>query len=280
MENAIEVKDLWWRYSRDLDWVLRGVSFDVKQGETVCVVGPTGAGKTTLLSCIQSLLPHSFPLGEMKGEVRSDGADTRSTRAAQLAGRVGMVFEDAESQFVFPTVEDDLAFGLENLNISREEANKRLNVIQEEFGIGELMGRTATELSGGQKQRVSIAGLMAVQPRVLLLDEPTAELDPVGKSEVMDLVRKIKARLGITLVIVEQDLEDVMDIADRFILLDGGTVLLEGGRRKFFSDPGFLLEHGVYPPEVSLIFGPLVKDGLLAEVPVDLAEAKRLAGRI
>jgi len=279
LENAIEVGDLWWRYSRDTDWVLRGVNLTVRKGESVCIVGPTGAGKTTLLSCIQSLLPHSFPMGEMRGEIRADGADTRSTKAAQLAGRVGMVFEDAESQFVFPTVEDDLIFGLENLNLSRDEANERLRVIQEEFGIGELMGRTAAELSGGQKQRVSIAGLVAIQPKVLLLDEPTAELDPVGKSEVMDLVRKIRARLGITLVIVEQDLEDVIGLVDRFLLLDAGKILLEGEPKKFFSNPEFLLEHGVYPPEVSLIFGPLVKEGFVPEVPIDLSEAKRLARR-
>lgn len=277
MQNAIEVRDLWWRYSRNTEWVLKGVNFSVRQGESVCVVGPTGAGKTTLMSCIQSLLPHSFPMGEMKGEVRSDGADTRSTGAAKLAGRVGMVFEDPESQFVFPTVQDDLFFGLENLNIGKDEAEERLGMIQEEFGIGELMGRTASELSGGQKQRVSIAGLVAVQPKVLLLDEPTAELDPVGKSEVMDLVRKIKANLGITLVIVEQDLEDVVGIAERFLLLDEGRILRDGGAREFFADPPYLLEHGVYPPEVSLVYGPLAREGLVDEVPVDLSQARRLA---
>jgi len=276
MANAVEVRDLWWRYSRETDWVLRGIDFSVKQGESVCVVGPTGAGKTTLLSCIQSLLPHSFSMGEIKGTVVVDGADTKSTTAAQLAGRVGMVFEDAESQFVFPNVEDDLTFGLENLKITREEAKERLRMIQEEFGIGELMGRTAADLSGGQKQRVSIAGLVAVQPKILLLDEPTAELDPVGKSEVMELIRKIKTRLEITLVIVEQDLEDVIGLADRFLLLDEGKILLDGRPADFFRNPAYLLEHGVYPPEVSLIFGPLVKEGLVPEVPLEVSEAKRL----
>jgi energy-coupling factor transporter ATP-binding protein EcfA2 len=279
MGNTVEVKDLWWRYSDETDWVLKGVDLSVKEGESVCIVGPTGAGKTTLLSCIQGLLPHSFPLGKMKGEVRSDGADTRTTRAAQLAGRVGMVFEDAESQFVFPTVEDDLTFGLENLNLTREEAGQRLRVIEEEFGIRELMGRTAAELSGGQKQRVSIAWLIAVQPRVLLLDEPTAELDPVGKSEVMELVRKIRTNLGITLVIVEQDLEDVVGLADRFLLLDEGKILLDGEPGKFFADPEFLLRHGVYPSEVALVMAPLAKEGLLPEVPADLIRAKQLLGK-
>ena len=279
MDIAVEVKDLWWRYSLDTDWVLKGVNLTIGQGETVCLVGPTGAGKTTLLSCIQGLLPHSFAMGEMKGEVISDGENIRSTRAAQLAGRVGMVFEDPESQFVFPTVEDDLMFGLENLNIGKEDADGRLKMVREEFGIGELMGRTAAELSGGQKQRVSIAGLVAVQPKILLLDEPTAELDPVGKSEVMDLVRKIKSSLGMTLVIVEQDLEDVIGLADRFLLLDGGKILIEGDPKKFFANPNLLLEHGVYPPEVSLIFEPLAREGLVPEVPTDLSEARRLTRR-
>ncbi|MGI0079328.1 MAG: energy-coupling factor ABC transporter ATP-binding protein [Nitrososphaerales archaeon] len=272
--NAIEVKDLWWRYSQDTDWVLRGVNFEVRYGEAVCIVGPTGAGKTTLLSCIQSLLPHSFSFGEMKGQITVDGADTRTTRAPQLAGRVGMVFEDAEAQFIFPTVQDDLYFGLENLNISKEEADRRLKFIQEEFGIAELMGREAGQLSGGQKQRVSIAGLLAVQPSILLLDEPTSELDPVSKSEIIDLVTKVKAKLGITLVIVEQDVEEAVRLADRFLLLDSGKILLEGKPHEFFRDPEFLLEHGVYSPEVSLVFGSLVNDGLVKRIPLDVSEAR------
>ncbi len=279
MTSAIEVRDLWWRYSQETDWVLRGVNLEVQYGETVCIVGPTGAGKTTLLSCIQSLLPYSFPMGEMKGKVTVDGADTSSSTAAQLAGRVGMVFEDAEAQFVFPTVEDDLTFGLENLGVSKDETEARLKLIQEEFGIAELMGRTAGELSGGQKQRVSIAGLVAVQPKILLLDEPTAELDPVGKTDVMDLVRKIKDKLNVTLVIVEQDLEDVVALADRFLLLDSGRILREGKPRDFFSNPGYLLEHGVYPPEVSVIFDSLVKEGFVPKVPLNVSEAKDLVRR-
>jgi energy-coupling factor transporter ATP-binding protein EcfA2 len=276
MAAAIDARDVWWRYSSDTDWVLKGVSLSIQPGESVCLVGPTGAGKTTLLSCIQGLLPHSFPMGEMKGTIIVDGADTRTTKAANLAGRVGMVFEDAESQFVFPTVEDDLVFGLENLSLSKAEVYERLGVVLDEFGIGELMSRTASELSGGQKQRVSIAGILAIQPKVLLLDEPTAELDPVGKAEVMELVRKIKTKLGITLLIVEQDLEDTIGLADRFLLLDSGRILLDGPTRDFFRDSEFLLEHGVYPPEVSLIFDPLVKEGLVPEPPIDVSEAKRL----
>jgi energy-coupling factor transporter ATP-binding protein EcfA2 len=274
--HAIEVSDLWWRYSQETDWVLNGVNLEVQYGETVCIVGPTGAGKTTLLSCIQSLLPHSFPMGTIKGKVVVDGADTSTTKAARLAGRVGMAFEDAEAQFVFPSVEDDLTFGLENLNIGGEEASRRLKFVQEEFGIAELMGRTAAELSGGQKQRVSIAGLVAVQPRILLLDEPTSELDPVGKTEVMNLIRKIKQTLNTTIVIVEQDLEDVVPLADRFLLLDSGKILLEGKPKDFFGNPKFLLEHGVYPPEISVAFGPLRDEGLVSAIPLNITEAKAL----
>jgi energy-coupling factor transporter ATP-binding protein EcfA2 len=272
--SAIEVKDLWWRYSQDSEWVLRGVNLKVSYGEAICITGPTGAGKTTLLSCIQSLLPHSFPLGEMKGQVIVDGTDTKLARAAQLAGRVGMVFEDAEAQFVFPTVEDDLFFALENLNIDKEEAERRIRHIQEEFDISDLIGREAGQLSGGQKQRISIAGLLAVQPKILLLDEPTAELDPMSKSQVLALVRKIREKLATTLVIVEQDLEEAAPLVDRFLLLDSGKILLEGEAHDFFSDPDFLLEHGVYPPEISMIFGKLLKRGLISKIPINFAEAK------
>jgi energy-coupling factor transporter ATP-binding protein EcfA2 len=277
MALIVDVRDLWWRYSPETEWVLKGVNIEVEQGETVAIVGPTGAGKTTLLSFMQALLPHSFPQGEMKGSVYVDGSDVRKITAAKLAGRVGMVFEDAEAQFVFPTVEDDLVFALENLNLSQKDIDERLRKIIEEFALYELIGRTAGELSGGEKQRVSIAGLVAVQPKLLLLDEPTSELDPSSKKEVLAMIRKVSSGSDMTVVIVEQDLEEVATFADRFILIDEGVVQLALRPRDFFLKPEFLITHGVYPPEVCLAFEPLVKAGIVSTLPLSVNEALEAA---
>ncbi|MEM2986356.1 MAG: ABC transporter ATP-binding protein, partial [Candidatus Caldarchaeum sp.] len=160
MSYIVKVSELWWRYSPETEWVLRGVNLNILEGESVALLGPTGAGKTTLLLMIQAILPHAFPNGTMKGEVIVDGYSIRTTSSSKLAGRVGLVFEDAESQFILPTVDDDLNFTLQNLGIPPDECEKRLERILREFGLEKLRGRTAGELSGGQKQRVAIAGLL------------------------------------------------------------------------------------------------------------------------
>lgn len=274
--NAIQTRDLWWRYSADTDWVLRGVEFEVPYGQTVGLVGPTGAGKTTLLACIQGLIPHLFTQGEMRGSVEVDGAQTRETRASHLTGRVGTVFEDAEAQFVFPTVEDDLMFTLENLNLSPEETKSRLEQTVKEFHIDHLMQRTAGELSGGEKQRVAIAGLLAARPRILLLDEPTSELDPEGKEAIMTLVKNIQATANMTLVIVEQDLEEIASMVDRFVLLDGGKIARDAEPYSFLKDHLFLREHQVYPPEVSLAFVRALEEGIIHRLPLSMDQGVSL----
>jgi energy-coupling factor transporter ATP-binding protein EcfA2 len=279
MEYIVEVSDLWWRYSPETDWVLRGVNLRIREGESVALLGPTGAGKTTLLLTLQAILPHAFPNGTMKGEVIVDGANVKTTTSSKLAGRVGLVFEDAESQFIFPTVDDDLRFTLQNLGIPPEEAERRLSVILKQFGLEGLTGRTAGELSGGQKQRVAIAGLLAAQPKILLLDEPTAELDPLGKSEVMTFVKKMKDETGTTLLIVEQDIEDIVTLVDRMLLMVEGKIIMEGTPREFLMHGEELHRLGVCVPEIADIFKPYVEKGIIDMMPLTVDEGIELLKR-
>jgi energy-coupling factor transporter ATP-binding protein EcfA2 len=269
----IEVEQLWWRYSRDTEWVLRGIDLKVERGEAVAIVGPTGAGKTTLLACIQALLPHTFAQGDLRGSVRVDGVDTRSVRASQLAGTVGTVFEDAEAQFVLPTVQDDIIFGLESLGLLKAEMQARLQEVVQQFGLETLVDRNAHELSGGQKQRVALATILAMRPQVLMLDEPTAELDPAGKSEVLGIVAQLRQRHQLTIILVEQDLERLVSLVDRFVLLDEGRIVRVAPVHEFFMDPTALLAHGVNPPEVTRIFEPAVRAGHLDAQPLNVEEA-------
>ncbi|MEM3095394.1 MAG: ABC transporter ATP-binding protein [Nitrososphaerota archaeon] len=279
MSYIVEVSDLWWRYSPETEWVLRGVNLRIREGESVALLGPTGAGKTTLLLMLQAILPHAFPNGMMMGEVIVDGFSVRTTSSSKLAGRVGLVFEDAESQFIFPTVDDDLRFTLQNLGISPEETEKRLARILREFGLEKLTGRTASELSGGQKQRVAIAGLLAAQPKILLLDEPTAELDPVGKRDVMTFVRKMKDETGTTLLIVEQDIEDITTLVDRMLLMVDGRIVMEGTPREFLMHGEELHSLGVCVPELALVFKPLVEQGVVERMPLTVDEGIELLKR-
>jgi energy-coupling factor transporter ATP-binding protein EcfA2 len=209
----------------------------------------------------------------MKGTVIIDDADTKKIRAAQLAGRVGMAFEDAEAQFIFPTVEDDIAFALESLGLTQQEVRYRLERVLREFGLEDLRSQAAGELSGGQKQRASIAGLLAVQPKILLLDEPTAELDPAGKEGIVNIIRRIRSESDMTIVIVEQDLEEIAAFVDRFLLLDDGKIQRDSKPSDFFAEPDELLKHGVNPPEVCIIFASLKKSGILHSIPLTVSEA-------
>ena len=237
------------------------------------IVGPTGAGKTTLLSCIQGLLPHSFPQGELRGSVHVTGEDTRKVRASHLVGRVGMVFEDAEAQFVLPTVEDDIIFGLESLGISKQEIHARFDQTVRRFGLESIVRRNAHELSGGQKQRVALATILAMRPRVLLLDEPTAELDPTGKAEVLSIVAELRKEYHLTIIIVEQDTEQLIELVDRMILLDQGSIVRSGPPREFFAEPRLLMEHGVNPPKVALVFDQAVDARYVQQHPLTVGEA-------
>ncbi|MEM2945908.1 MAG: ABC transporter ATP-binding protein [Candidatus Caldarchaeum sp.] len=279
MSYIVKVSELWWRYSPETEWVLRGVNLNILEGESVALLGPTGAGKTTLLLMIQAILPHAFPNGTMKGEVIVDGYSIRTTSSSKLAGRVGLVFEDAESQFILPTVDDDLNFTLQNLGIPPDECEKRLERILREFGLEKLRGRTAGELSGGQKQRVAIAGLLAAQPKILLLDEPTAELDPVGKRDVMAFVRKLKEETGITLLIVEQDIEEITTLVDRMLLMVDGRIVMEGPPREFLMNVNELHKLGVCVPELADFFRPLVQRGVVDRMPLTVDEGIELLKR-
>ncbi len=260
--------------------MLRGVDFDVEPREALGIVGPTGAGKTTLMSCMQALLPHNFPQGEMRGSVHVTEEDTRQVRASDLVGRVGMVFEDAEAQFVFPTVEDDIIFGLESLGLAKDQIKARLDDILRRFGLESLVRRNAYELSGGQKQRVALAAILALRPKVLLLDEPTAELDPAGKAELLSIVAELREEHQLSIVMVEQDTEQLVGLVDRLILLDQGKIVRSRPPGEFFSEPRLLLEHGVNPPEVALIFDRAARAGHVYQHPLTVKEAVEALKRI
>jgi energy-coupling factor transporter ATP-binding protein EcfA2 len=271
VERVLEVRDASWKYATSSNYVLKEVSFSVEPGECVGIVGPTGAGKTTLLYCLNGLIPHNYP-GTLEGRIMLMGVDTRNRSVPELSREVGMIFEDPEAQFVGLTVEEDVVFGLENLCFPTTEIKDRLDWALKQVNLEGFETRNAHTLSGGEKQRVAIASILAMRPKILLMDEPTSELDPIGKKEIFTTIRHLKAELGITLVIVEHEIEELVKVADRLVVLKNGSIVSSGPTRALFKNPLKLLESGVAPLDVASFFLQLSKDGFLSENDVPLTE--------
>ncbi len=272
MTNAIEVKDLWWKYEGNSDWSLKGIDLTVEEGEFLGIVGPSGAGKTTLCLSLVSLIPF-LSRGAMKGSVKIDGVETTSTKLKEIVKKVGIVFQDPEPQFVTMSVEDEIAFPMENRCFTREEMIKRIDEAMRLTKISKLRKKYPHELSGGQKQRVAIASFLALRPDIMILDEPTSDLDPVGKTDVFSVISDLKKDHNITFVVVEHNTEELAEFADRIVLLKEGKILREGSPNKFFTDVKFLKNSGVFPPQVTELGFLLNRK---KQLPITLNQSKKI----
>lgn len=216
----IDVEGLSFSYPKAARPVLRQVSLSIGEGEAVLLVGPSGGGKSTFLRCLNGLVPH-FHGGAFSGRVLVGGLDTLTHQPRDLAREVGLVFQDPESQFVADIVEDELAFGMENMGLARLTMRKRVEEVLDLLGIAHLRRRRLDTLSGGELQRVAIGAVLTMQPKVLALDEPTSQLDPQAAEEVLMAVQRLNSDLGITVVMAEHRLERVVQYVDRVLYLAG-----------------------------------------------------------
>lgn len=252
MKPIVEVNDLWYAYpdplSSVLPWTLQGVNLQLTAGELVCLLGPSGAGKSTLAQALVGIVPQSTG-GRVRGQVLVDGLDARQTPVPLLASRVGLVFQDPETQFLQTTVQAEVAFGLENLGLPREQIRIRLQQALAQVDLLSFEARSPQQLSGGEKQRVAIAAVLAMWPSVLVLDEPTASLDPLGKRQVFQAVRKLRREQ--TVLVITQDAEWAADHADRVLVLDGGRIVMQGTPQEVLGDVAGLARHGLRGPQVS-----------------------------
>jgi energy-coupling factor transport system ATP-binding protein len=205
---------------------LEDVSLELQPGELVCVLGPSGSGKSTLLRSLAGLVPH-FHGGSFAGRVEVAGLDTRRARPSELAGTVASVFQDPEDQVVFTQVENEVEFGLENLGVAPEEIPRRARAALESVGVGHLATRRTPDLSAGELQRVCLASALALRPQLLLLDEPTSQLDPEGAEGLLDAL----ANLDVTVVVSEQRPALPLEHCDRVLFLDRGRLLLDAPRK-------------------------------------------------
>jgi len=231
---VVQIEGLTFHYP-DSEPVLRDINLEIKRGEFIGITGPSGAGKTTLCMCLKGLIPHVIG-GTMRGRVIVQGKNTRKTEPSILAEAVAMVFQDPEAQIVGLTVEEDLAFGPENLMRPPDLIRAAIPRVLQTVGLSGYERRETYRLSGGQKQRIAIASALMMEPQVLILDEPTSELDPQGKDEVFEVVRTLREEHDVTIIMVEHEVEQLADVADRIIALDHGSIVADAPPREFFRN--------------------------------------------
>jgi energy-coupling factor transport system ATP-binding protein len=223
-DNIIEFKDVRYRYPRTKMNVLKRINLSVKKGEFVVIMGENGAGKTTLCKCINGIIPHS-ERGRLRGEVLVEGHDTTEIATADLAQKVGIVLEDPETQLFTTSVANEIAFGAENLNTPVDEIMERIAWALKVVRLEGFDDRPPTALSGGQKQRLAIATALAMKPEVMVLDEPTSQLDPLGTEEVFEVIQKLKEEYEMTIIMVSHKVEEIIRFADKVCVLHEGSIL-------------------------------------------------------
>jgi energy-coupling factor transport system ATP-binding protein len=271
-ERIATIEDVSYMYPRSAEPVLKDISLGINKGEFLGLIGPTGAGKTTLCLTLNGIVPQ-FYQGRFFGRATVAGLDTLEVPINQLARHVGAVFQDPETQLIATSVENEIAFALENLCLPREEILERIPRVLEAVRLEGTEQKHPHELSGGQKQRLAIAAALAMVPDLLVLDEPTSQLDPVGAKEVFDTVRELNKTMGVTIVMASHAAEEMAEHADRIALLSEGKLVITGSPDQIYADVELLHEHHLRPPQVATTFFMAGKAGAPVErVPVRLEE--------
>ena len=274
MPNAIiKLDNVSWAYSRGTEWALRDISLEIEEGSFIAVMGRAGAGKSSFCRLLNGLIPHSLE-GRLTGRVVIDGDDTRSSSVAQFAKKVGMAFEDPTTQLFTASVYDEAAFALENLLLEPEEIAARVRQALEAAGLWDYRVFPVSSLSGGQKQRLTIAAALAMANKILVLDEPASQLDPLGAREVLSFIRELRAQKGLTVVMATGSGEEAAEFADKIIVLRDGNLAAFGTPEQVFADKNLLASCMIDPPQVSEFAHCMEEYGRpLPRFPVNLDEA-------
>lgn len=261
MENILKAQKVKFSYINNMEdpptvnRVLKSVDFSVDQGEFVAVLGHNGSGKSTLAKCFNAInLPE-------EGDVYAVGVNTKEdSKVLEIRENVGMVFQNPDNQLVATIVEEDVAFALENMGVEPKEIRRRVDEALKTVGMYEYREHAPHKLSGGQKQRVAIAGIIAMNPKCILFDEPTAMLDPRGRSEVMRTIKKLNRENGVTILLITHYMEEAAQ-ADRVVVMDDGKIVMDDVPQKVFSQVEKMKELGLDVPQVTELVYGLKKEG-------------------
>lgn len=280
MAPIIEMKDVSFSYGASSQVALDHVSLSVREGEFVGVIGPAGSGRSTLAAVLSGAIPHHFH-GQLYGATYVQGLDTCEATLTDISSVVGSVLQDIDAQMVASVVEDEMLFGMENFGVPHDQIEQRLVQTLETVGIADLRHREISTLSGGQKQKVAIAAILAMDPRVLVLDEPTAALDPAATQLVYDTLRRINRERGVTVVVMEQKVAMLSEYCDRVMVMDAGKIVFSGAPHEVFAHGEELRRIGCDSPRVTRIYNRLVADGVVSTGSpcLNVSEAEQLIAR-
>ncbi|WP_139008523.1 energy-coupling factor ABC transporter ATP-binding protein [Lactococcus lactis] len=255
MNKILEVENLVFKYEKESDVnQLNGVSFSITKGEWVSIIGQNGSGKSTTARLIDGLFE------EFEGKVKIDGELLTAENVWNLRRKIGMVFQNPDNQFVGATVEDDVAFGMENQGIPREEMIKRVDEALLAVNMLDFKTREPARLSGGQKQRVAVAGIIALRPEIIILDESTSMLDPIGRQEIMRVIHEIKEKYQLTVLSITHDLDEAAS-SDRILVMKAGEIIKEAAPSELFATSEDMVEIGLDVPFSSNLMKDLRKNG-------------------
>jgi energy-coupling factor transporter ATP-binding protein EcfA2 len=280
--SIVEARNLSYTYPAQDIPAISNIDLNIKRGEMVVLTGPSGCGKTTLCRCFNGLIPNFYG-GELKGDLTVHGLSIRENSTSSLAQHVGFVFQNPENQLFALSVEKDIAFGLENIAFPRDEMRKRVDWALDLVGISDLKDSAPFELSGGQQQRVAIACVLAMQPDLLVLDEPTSFLDPVAAKNLFEIVSRLNKDLNLTTIVVEHRLDLLSTYATRFVVMDKGRIVADGSPRDVLMSKD-VESLGIGLPKATRLFQMLSAQGIVLGQPVvsveELAqEIRKLANR-
>ena len=270
--HLIEFHNFYFRYKRNKEYQLNEINLKIDENKFILLAGPTGSGKTTLIRCMNGLIPQFYP-GFYRGYVKVLGKDTAEAPIADLSTEVGIVFQNPENQLISMNVEHEIAFGMENLGIPREEMEKRIKEVIRITEIEHLLDKAPFELSGGEQQRVAIASILVLEPKILVLDEPTALLDPNMADKIIKLLKKIQTEKNMTIIISEHRMDLVVPYANEIILLDNAKILEHGKRDEVLNGENFQ-RLNINKPVIYSVFTKLKSEKLYKDrVPASIDEA-------
>ncbi len=269
--GIVEIRGLTYSYPNAKAPALDGVDLTIERGEFVLLTGPSGCGKTTFCRCLNGLIPHFYG-GDLNGDIRVAGLDTRESPTYRLAQHAGLVFQNPDNQIFALTVEKDVAFGLENLGVEKAKMLEGVDWALEKAGISHLRDRATHELSGGQKQRLAIASILAMRPEVLVLDEPTSFLDPLGAERIFQVLESLNKEHGITILLIEHRLDLAAQHVDRVVIFSEGKIVGNGSPEEIFALEETRLA-GVGIPKIVQLYKRLRSEGFPLERPPLTPEA-------
>ena len=272
----IEFKNFTFQYKEGTVPALADINMKINKGDFVGIIGNSGAGKSTLTYTINGVIPHYYT-GDFYGEVTVNGYDTVETKPESISTVVGSVFQDIDAQMVASVVEDEILFGLENFGVPKAEIPNRLNEALEKVGIADLRQRAINSLSGGQRQKVAIAAIIALRPEIIVLDEPTGELDPGSSRQLFMMLKKLNEEYGMTIVIVEQKIMLLCEFCQKLAVIEKGRLALYGEVREVLEHSREMEKMGINVPRVVSLSSILSEKGVYkGKPPISIEEAKKM----